>query len=61
MDESITIGVIKIPRADWSKTPESVKNVVRNQEQRIAAIEERLGLNASNSSIPPSKQPPQAS
>ncbi|MCT7963536.1 DUF6444 domain-containing protein [Laspinema sp. D1] len=33
---------------------------MRNQEQRIAAIEERLGLNASNSSIPPSKQPPQA-
>nr|WP_232251350.1 DUF6444 domain-containing protein [Oscillatoria acuminata] len=60
MDESITIGGIKIPRADWSKTPESVKNVVRNLEQRIAAIEERLGLNASNSSIPPSKQPPQA-
>lgn len=60
MDESITIGGITIPRADWEKTPESVKNVVRNQEQRIAAIEERLGLNASNSSIPPSKQPPQA-
>ena len=60
MDESITIGGIKIPRADWEKTPESVKNVVRNQEQRIPAIEERLGLNASNSSIPPSKQPAQA-
>lgn len=60
MEESITIGGIKIPRADWEKTPESVKSLVSNLEQRIAAIEERLGLNASNSSIPPSKQPPQA-
>lgn len=57
MEESITIGDIKIPCVDWEKTPESVKNLVRNQEQRIAAIEERLGLNASNSSIPPQSNP----
>jgi hypothetical protein len=45
MEENMTIGGIKIPRADWEKTPDSVRNLVRSQEQRITTIEERLGLN----------------
>jgi hypothetical protein len=27
MEENMTIGGIKIPAADWEKTPESVKNL----------------------------------
>lgn len=56
MDEKVTVGGLEIPRSDWEATPESVKELVRQLVDRLTAIEERLGLNSSNSSIPPSKQ-----
>lgn len=56
MSEKITIGGIEIPLTDWEKTPESVKAAVTSLSERLVAIEERLGLNSGNSSLPPSKQ-----
>lgn len=55
MEEKITIGGVEIPRSDWEQTPVSVKAVVQSLSERLAEIEERLGLNSENSSIPPSK------
>ena len=59
MSEKITIGGIEVPEEDWEKTPESVKAAVTSLSERLTAIEERLGLNSENSSIPPSKQAPE--
>jgi len=50
------MGGIELPREDWEKTPESVKAAFKSLSERLAAVEERLGLNSANSSIPPSKQ-----
>lgn len=59
MEEKITLGGIEIPRSDWEKTPESVKAAFKSLSERLAAVEERLGLNSENSSLPPSKQTPE--
>ena len=63
MEEKVTIGGVEIPHSDWEQTPASVKAVVQSLSEtveklnaRLAEIEERLGLNSENSSIPPSKQ-----
>lgn len=56
MKEKVTIGGVEIPRSDWEQTPASVKAIVQSLSERLAEIEERLGLNSENSSIPPSKQ-----
>jgi seryl-tRNA synthetase len=56
----------EIADADWEKTPESVKRLVVQLEERIAALEERqqeleeqVQRNSQNSSQPPSQDAPQ--
>lgn len=56
----------EISDADWEKTPESVKRLVRQLLERIAALEERqqhleeqVKRNSQNSSQPPSQDVPQ--
>jgi transposase len=55
MSEEIDLGGIKVPAADWEATPESIKLVLMSLLQRIEALEEKLGKNSRNSSLPPSK------
>jgi transposase len=50
---------------DWAKTPMSVQQLVyglrltlQSLEKRVADLEEQLGKNSSNSSKPPSSDPP---
>ena len=50
----IKIAGEKISEQDWSATPESVKRVLLNLAERLAAVEERLNQNSTNSSRPPS-------
>lgn len=54
-----------IPKEDWAATPQSVRALVavllesiEQLQQRIAVLEERLNQNSSNSSKPPSSDPP---
>lgn len=55
MDETITIAGIEIPKVDWESTPASVKALVMMLSERLSHIEEQLGKNSKNSSLPPSK------
>ena len=55
-----------ISAADWQATPPAIRalvlhllQVVAQQQERIAALEERLNQNSRNSSKPPSSDPPQ--
>jgi len=55
----------EISDADWENTPESVKRLVRQLLERIAALEERqqhleeqVKRNSKNSSQPPSQDVP---
>jgi hypothetical protein len=54
MREEIEIAGIKIPKADWDATPQSVQMLVRVLSERLAQLEEKLGQNSHNSSRPPS-------
>jgi hypothetical protein len=54
-----------IPTEDWAATPESVRMLVavllqtiEQLQRRIEQLEERLNQNSSNSSKPPSSDPP---
>ncbi|MEB3212275.1 MAG: IS66 family transposase [Leptolyngbyaceae bacterium] len=60
MDE-IEIGGEKIPKQDWEATPASVKQAlvnlaeqVKQLNERLTAVEEKLNQNSANSSRPPS-------
>ena len=52
------VAGIEIPPEDWEKTPASVKALIRQLENRLVEIEERVGLTSKNSSSPPSSDPP---
>jgi transposase len=56
-------GVPPLPQELWDKTPPDVRQAILALvlvfEQRIAALEARLGQNSSNSSRPPSSDGPQ--
>jgi transposase len=56
-------SVPPLPQDLWDKTPHDVRQailaLVQGFEQRIAALEARLGQNSSNSSRPPSSDGPQ--
>ncbi len=66
MENQLPNFLAEIPDADWEKTPESVKRLVVQLLERIAALEERqqhleeqLQQNSKNSSQPPSQDAPQ--
>ncbi|MEO6807606.1 MAG: DUF6444 domain-containing protein, partial [Isosphaeraceae bacterium] len=56
-------SVPPLPQDLWDKTPHDVREAILALvlvfEQRIAALEARLGQNSSNSSRPPSSDGPQ--
>ncbi len=54
MSEDIEIVGIRIPKADWETTPESVRVVVKILSEKVTEIEERLKKNSKNSSKPSS-------
>ena len=61
MNEEIEIAGIKVPKADWEATPASIRALVlvlseclKQQDERIRELEERLNQNSKNSSKPPS-------
>ena len=61
MSEEIEISGIKVPKADWDATPPSIQALVlvlsdrlRQQDERIQQLEERLNQTSKNSSKPPS-------
>ena len=58
MDSKMLVAGIEIPPEDWEKTPASVKALIKQLENRLVEIEERVGLTSKNSSIPPSSDPP---
>ena len=49
----------EIADAEWEKTPESVKRLVGQLLERIAALEEQVQRSSQNSSQPPSQDAPQ--
>lgn len=54
MSEDIEIVGIRIPKADWETTPESVRVVVKILSEKVTEMEERLKKNSKNSSKPSS-------
>jgi len=66
MEKQALNVLAEIPDGDWEKTPESVKRLVVQLLERIAALEERqqeleeqVQRNSQNSSQPPSQDVPQ--
>lgn len=54
MSEDIEIAGLKVPKADWDATPESIQALVRVLGDRLTHVEERLNQSSQNSSKPPS-------
>ena len=54
MSEDIESVGIRIPKADWETTPESVRVVVKILSEKVTEIEQRLKKNSKNSSKPSS-------
>ncbi|MEM8639699.1 MAG: DUF6444 domain-containing protein [Cyanobacteria bacterium P01_G01_bin.54] len=54
MREEIEIAGIKIAKADWEETPESIQVLVRILSERLSHVEEKFNKNSKNSSKLPS-------
>src|SRR4030088_104993 len=51
---------LPLPPAIWAATPAAAQTLIVAQRERIRELEARLGQDSSNSSHPPSSDPPQA-
>lgn len=54
-----TLLLFEIPPDDWEKTPESVRRALRRILEDNQAMAEKARTSSRNSSLPPSKEPPQ--
>lgn len=52
--DDIEIAGIKVPKADWDRTPASIQALVLVLSERLNQLEEKLNQNSQNSSKPPS-------
>jgi len=52
--DEMEIAGIKVPKADWDKTPASIQALVLVPSERLNQLEEKLNQNSQNSSKPPS-------
>src|SRR5438477_2697514 len=51
---------LPLPPEIWAATPPAAQTLIVAQRERIRELEARLGQDSSNSSRPPSSDPPQA-
>src|SRR5438067_1926051 len=60
MPPSMELTDLPLPPAIWATTPGAAQPLIVAQRERIRELEARLGQDSSNSSRPPSSDPPQA-
>ena len=49
-----------LPLEVWAATPSAAQALILTLQERVRELEARLGQNSTNSSLPPSSDPPQA-
>src|SRR5215212_867385 len=54
------LTVLALPPEIWDATPAAAQTLILTLQARVCELEARLGQNSSNSSRPPSSDPPQA-
>ena len=52
MEETAIVAGVEISPEDWEKRTASVKALIKQLENRLTELEERLGLTSKNSSCP---------